>query len=235
MNAELETLLMRGRDAFKRGDLVKAEQSLTEAIEKGAKDFADVHHLLGVVYHSWGLYAKARGAFEAALAINPRYTEAALNLSITYNDLGRYTEAQEVLAKVVGEPDGALDTLTRAKIANLHAAVGDAYRSAGLPAEAAIEYGRALALSAHFVDIRARRAQALSEAGQPKEAIGELQRALSDNPHYVPALLQLGLLLHTTGDKTGAREALERVLRLKPGHERAETYLRMLEPGAGSE
>lgn len=234
MNAELETLLLRGREAYKRGDLVNAERALTEAIEKGAKDFADVHHLLGVVYHSWGLYAKARGAFESALQINPHYTEAAMNLSITYNDLGRYTEAQEVLAQVVGDRDQALDLLSRAKIANMHAAVGDAYRSAGLPAEAAIEYERALGLCARFVDIRSRRAAALAEASRPDEAIVELKKAVADNPHYVPALLQLGLLLHAQGDTAGAREALEQVLRLKPGHERAATYLRMLEPESGS-
>lgn len=235
MDAELEALLTKGRDAYARGDLVMSEQALTEALERGAKDFADVHHLLGVVYHSWGLYAKARGAFEAALKINPRYTEAALNLSITYNDLGRYAEAQEVLQEVVGEREGALDTLTRAKIANLHAAVGDAYRSAGLPEDAAAEYRRALSLSERFVDIRARLAQSLAECGRNSEAIDELRRALSDNPHYVPALLQLGLLLHSTGDQAGARATLENVLRLKPGHERASTYLRMLESGGGKD
>ena len=108
MDMELDALLARGREAYRRGDLVKAELALTEALEKGAGDYADVHHLLGVVYHSWGLYSKARGAFETALRINPHYTEAALSLSITYNDLGRYTEAQEVLADVVRPSSGGL-------------------------------------------------------------------------------------------------------------------------------
>jgi tetratricopeptide (TPR) repeat protein len=235
MNAELEALLARGRDAYARGDLVLSEQTLSEALDKGAKDFADVHHLLGVVYHSWGLYAKARSAFEAALQINPRYAEAALNLSITYNDLGRYAEAQEVLAEVIGEPKGTLDALTRAKIANLHAEVGDAYRSAGLLDDAAAEYRRALALCDRFVDIRTRLAVVLAESQKSEDAIAELRRATADNPHYVPAYLQLGLLLQTSGDHRGAREALEAVLRLKPGHERAATYLRMLETGGGSD
>ncbi|MFO0728048.1 MAG: tetratricopeptide repeat protein [Myxococcota bacterium] len=235
MDIELDALLTRGREAYRRGDLVKAELALTEALDRGAHDYADVHHLLGVVYHSWGLYSKARSAFETALRINPRYAEAALSLSITYNDLGRYTEAQEVLADVVRPSQGGLDPLTRAKIANLHAAVGDAYRSATLPAEAAIEFRRALKLSPQFVDIRLRLAQCLSEAGDAQAAVVELRQALTDNPHYVPALLQLGLLLYGLGDRAGAREALESVLRLKPGHERATTYLRMLEQSARSE
>lgn len=235
MDMELDALLARGREAYRRGDLVKAELALTEALEKGAGDYADVHHLLGVVYHSWGLYSKARGAFETALRINPHYTEAALSLSITYNDLGRYTEAQEVLADVVRPSGGGLDDLTRAKISNLHAAVGDAYRSAALPGEAAVEFRRALGLAPRFVDIRLRLAQSLSEAGDTAAAVAELKQALTDNPHYVPALLQLGLLLYATGDQAGARDALEKVLRLKPGHERATTYLRMLEQSTRSE
>ena len=35
----------------------------------------------------------AEEAFENALRLNPRYTEAALNLSVTYNDRGKYERA----------------------------------------------------------------------------------------------------------------------------------------------
>jgi len=235
VEADLEALLAEGREAYRRGDLTVAEKSFTVAIERGAGDYADIHHLLGVIYHSWGVYGKARSAFETALRINPHYSEAALSLSITYNDLGRYAEAQAVLSTAKGDAEGGYDTLTRAKIANLHASVGDAYRSAHLPADAAIEYRRALALSPRFVDIRLRLAQSLQDSGDPAGAILELRRAQMDNPRYVPALLHLGLMLHGAGDLAGAKEALQSVLGIRPGHERAESYLRMLEPSPRSE
>jgi tetratricopeptide (TPR) repeat protein len=237
MDSELETLIATGREAYTKGDFSRAEEVLSQAILRGAA-YADLHHMLGVVYHSWGLYSKARAAFEEALKINPHYTEAALNLAITYNDLGRYAEAKEILARSIPkEKEGELpgEQLTKAKLANLHAEVGDAYRSARMPKDAAIEFRRALGLCPRFVDIRTRLAQALIEDGRAEEAIEELRLALSDRPHYVPALLQLGLLLHTRGDTKGAREALEAVLAIQPGHDRAETYLRMLEPSERSD
>jgi tetratricopeptide (TPR) repeat protein len=231
MDQDLSQILSAGREAYERGDYAKAEEVLAQALEQGAGAYADVHHMLGVVYHSWGMFSKARGAFEDALRINPSYTEAALNLSITYNDLGRYAEAQEVLKRAFPPEDGsAPTTLTKAKIANMHAAVGDAYRSADLPKEAALEYRRALGLCPHFVDIRRRLSDALADAGDEDQAIEELRLALRDNPNFVPALLQLGLLLSARKQEDAARKTLERVLELRPGHERALTYLRMLDP-----
>src|SRR5689334_14939956 len=135
---DLQDLIHRGRDAYQRGDMSKAESLLTQALSKGASGYADVHHILGVIYHSWGHFSKARGEFEEALRINPDYTEAALNLSITYNDLGRYAEAREVFQRAMPREGEPTDSLTKAKIANLHAAVGDAYRSAGLAHEAGV-------------------------------------------------------------------------------------------------
>ena len=35
------------------------------------------------------------------LTINPRYTDAALNLAVTLNDLGRYVEAREVYSRAI--------------------------------------------------------------------------------------------------------------------------------------
>ncbi|MCK6547263.1 tetratricopeptide repeat protein [Myxococcota bacterium] len=235
MAGELDRLLSEGREAYRLGDLTRAETLLSQAVKSGAERYADVHHTLGVVYHTWGQFSKARAAFEEALRINPGYTEAALNLSITYNDLGRYAEAREIYARVLPPPEERLDAFTRGKIANLHAQVGDAYRSSGLAKEAAIEYHRALGLCPGFIDIRMRLAHALADQGALAEAIEQVRLVLVDNARYVPAHLHLGLLLHRAGDDAGARKALTEVLRLEPGHERAAMYLRMLEPGKRSE
>lgn len=235
MERELGAILGEGWTAYERGDLARAEHCFTKALGAGAADFADVHHALGVIYHSWGLYAKARGAFEEALRLNPTYAEAALNLSITYNDMGRYAEAQELLTKSTQATTEQLDELAKGKIANLHAELGNAYRSAGLCSEAAIEYRRALGLCPSYVDIRARLAKALADGGQVEEATDELRRALADNPGYIPALLHLGLLCAAKGDKEAAKRSLGQVLDLEPEHGRAKAYLRMLEPSGPSE
>jgi tetratricopeptide (TPR) repeat protein len=235
MVADLDRILQEGREAYGSGDLTRAETLLSQALNCGASRYADVHHMLGVVYHTWGQFSKARAAFEEALRINPNYTEAALNLSITYNDLGRYAEAQEVYMRVLPSPEERIDPFTRGKIANLHAEVGDAYRSAGLSKDAAIEYRRALGLCPGFIDIRMRLVHALADSDAVPEAIEQVRLALLDNASYVPAHLHLGLLLHRVGDVEGARKALKEVLKRDPTHERATMYLRLLEPNHRSD
>lgn len=231
MPGELNGFLEEGRTAYRGGDLPRAEHLLTEALARGAGGYPDVHHMLGVIYHTQGLFSKARAAFEEALRINPKYTEAALSLSITYNDLGRYAEAREIFLRAQPGPDERIDAFTRGKIANLHAAVADAYRSAGLSKEAAIEYRRALGLCPGFIDIRMHLSHALADHGSVAEAIEQTRLVLLEHPSYAPAALHLALLLHRSGDGEGARKALMDVLRNEPGNERAATYLRMLEPG----
>ena len=228
---ELHSLLDRAREAHARGDLAKAERLFLESLDKGAASYADAHHALGVIYHAWGLFSKARAAFEEALRLNPKYTEAALNLSITYNDLGRYAESRELMERSApSKAGGRLDELSRSKIANLHATLGDAYRSAGLPAEAAVEYRRALGLCPQFVDIRTRLAATLTDQGRRGEALEELRLALLEKEDYVPAMLQLALLAAAEGQAAEAKRTLEAVLERAPGHPRAIAYLRMLEP-----
>jgi tetratricopeptide (TPR) repeat protein len=231
----LERLLSEAKDAFRSADYVRAETLLEQAVESGASGYADVHHMLGLIYHTWGQYAKARAAFEEALRINPRYTEAALNLAITYNDLGRYAEAQELFARVRPSPEERIDPFARGKIANLHQTVGEAYRSHGLAREAIAEYEKALGLCPDFVDVRMNLAHALAEAGDLEDAIRETRDVLARRPGFVPALLHLGLFLHRAGDHEGAKSAFSEVLTHSPEHERAAMYLRMLEVEQRSE
>jgi tetratricopeptide (TPR) repeat protein len=62
--------------------------------------------MLGVVYHAQGRFSDAEEAFETALRLNPRYTEAALNLSVTYNDRGKYDRAREVYMRAISSSAG---------------------------------------------------------------------------------------------------------------------------------
>jgi tetratricopeptide (TPR) repeat protein len=243
MDDAVRELVAQGKEHFQRGDWSLAAGHLEQVIARGAP-FADVHHMLGVCYHQMGEFDPAQRSFERALAINPGYVEASLNLAILCNDLGQYEKAQKVYSNALersrdGAPatsgDEPVDAFTRGKIANLHAAVGDAYLAARRPADAAVEFRRALALAPGFVDLRMKLASALRESGEGETAAAELRQAVQDAPAYVPARVALGLVCSAGGKLDEAIQQWEEVLRMDPRHRTAQLYLKLARaqaPGA---
>jgi len=76
-----------GTKLFDDGKLNEAEPLLREVIALNP-GYADVHNKMGIICSMKGELRKAAAHFEKALELNPRYTEASLNLAVTYNDLG---------------------------------------------------------------------------------------------------------------------------------------------------
>ena len=236
MDDQLRELVALAREHFQRGDYSLAAGHLEQAIARGAA-FADVHHMLRVVYHHLGEFAAAQRALEKALAINPSYVEAGLNLAIVCNDLGQYERAQQVFGTAVSrarrrgkrEPNGdePMDNYTRGKIANLHAAVADGYLSMRRPNDAAGEYRRALSLCPTFVDLRLRLAHALREANDIDGAVAEFRIAVQHAPAYVPARVALGTALYAGGKTEEAIAEWQEAQRMDPQQRMASMYLKM--------
>ena len=148
MDERTKQTLVLGREHYSKREFDKAEPLLREVLEHEDR-FADIHDMLGVIAHSRGNFIAAEKHFERAITINPAYTEAALNLAVTYNDRGKYEKAREVYSRIQGAPSGlksGLDPFARGKIANMHADVGQAYdqfiyQFAGAPQAAAFVTG----------------------------------------------------------------------------------------------
>ena len=131
-----------------------------------------------------------------AVSLNPNYTEAQLNLMVTYNDLGKYDRAREIYSQIRhrGQPGAALtDPFAKGKIANMHAEVAQAYLDAGMASEAIHEFERAIALCPEFADLRTRLAGLYRDAGNPELAKDHLCLALEHNARYAPARVMLGV------------------------------------------
>src|SRR3954471_20966392 len=236
MDDALRELVALGREHFQRGDYSLAAGQLEQAVARGVA-FADVHYMLGIIYHDLGEFEAARRAFEKALEINPGYVEAGLNLAIVCNDLGQYERAQLVYGAALegarrrGKRDAngeePMDSYTRGKIANLHAAVGDGYVSVRRASDAAAEYRRALLLCPTFVDLRLRLAHALRDANDVEGAIAEFRIAVQQAPAYLPARVALGTALYAGGRLDEAIKHWEEVLRMDPDHRAAGTYVKL--------
>ncbi len=231
MESDIRYLLDQGKNYFKNQAYRKAE-FIFNKILSNKKEFADVYNMLGVINHQTGQFNKAIGFFQKALKINPNYTEAMLNLSVLYNDLGEYRQSKLLLNKSKKETKKSkdhLDPFIKGKLANKHAEVGDLYRGVGLFDKAIEEYERALDLAPHFYDIRNRLGICLREEGKKKEAFKEFQKIYKEKPSYTEAQIQLGITLYSLGQKKEARNVWNKLIATNPKHELVKMYLKLSE------
>ncbi len=230
MDEKLREALATGRELYRQKEFVRAEPHLAKVAD-AKLPYADVHNMLGVIYHDVGQFSKAQACFEEALRINPAYTEASLNLAVTYNDMGRYAEARDLYLGALTSstrPGGKIDSFVMGKLANMYADIAEVFASSGAFDEAIGEYRRALALRPTFIDLRHKLAQALRDAGRADDSLRELRAILAQNAEYLPARLSLGLTLFSVGDAPGALRALDAVLVDHPEHPRAKVYRAMI-------
>jgi tetratricopeptide (TPR) repeat protein len=234
MDERTKRLLDRGREHYQAGEFERAARALTP-LARERLPFADVYHMLGVVHHHLGRLEDALAMFEEALRLNPGYTEAALNLAVTYNELGLYAQARGARKRMIAHrragADGHLDPYVKGKLANMHADIGKAYDQLGLHEDASHEYGMAVALCPTFVDIRARLGASLRNAGRLREAERELIAAKRENPQMVAPRLQLGMTYYAAGQNADAAREWREALALDPKNRFARLYLRLVSMG----
>ena len=229
MLPESRAALSRGRALLDAGDADGALETF-ERVLAANPAYADVHYLVGLVHERGGRLPEASAAFERALEINPAYAECALALGSVYERSGQFERAREIAERTKAQSAPALEALdgtTRGKLANLHAALGDAYRESGDLKAAIAEYRKALDRAPGFLDIRCRLGAAYREVGLPAQSLAELRRALRANPNYTDAAVQLGLTLFTLGRTDEATAEWTAVLAADPSREDVQMYLRM--------
>jgi tetratricopeptide (TPR) repeat protein len=232
VSRDLSTLVTIGKRAFEEKDFFRAERILREAIEGGAC-FPDLFYTLGLIYHQWGKLHQGVAYFEKAIELNPAYTEALLSLSISLNDMGKYEEARSAYRRasesvvLAGPPTRG--SLFRAKIANLHAELGELYLALGQNEEAIREYRNALLVAPDYPDLRVRMVVALREAGKLAEGLEEVEKVLLGRPDCVPAMIQQGILLYLSGKREPARKAWEKALFRDPTNKLIQLYLNTLD------
>ena len=229
MDERLKQLLILGREHYERREFDRAEQVLGEVVAKTDR-FADVHNMLGVILHERGDFVAAERHFEHAVELNPNYTEALLNLSVTYNDLGKYDAARQVYARIQSDADArGLDSYARGKIANMHADVAQAYADARCLPEAIGELKKAVELCPKFADLQLRLAHLYRDVGNLALAREHYTAARDANPRYLPARLHLGVTLLSLSAPDLAIVEWREALAIDPANKNAKMYLRMVE------
>jgi tetratricopeptide (TPR) repeat protein len=238
MDERIKQILRIAREHYERREFDKVEPLLRQIADQ-VERFADVHNMLGVAAHERRDYDEAEARFAKALEINPNYTEAALNLAVTYNDLGKYDLARQVHERATAgqrPDDRGLDPFVKGKIANMHAEVGQAYLDAGIPRDAVPEFEKAVNLCPTFADLRCRLGNLYKELGDAARAKQQYEAAKQANPRFAAARVALAVLHIAASEKKAAEDELQEVLSFDPDHKTAQMYLRMLRgirpPGA---
>jgi tetratricopeptide (TPR) repeat protein len=227
MAPDIRQLVQRGTAAFEAGEYAEAETLLLQVLDRNTA-YANVYHMLGVIASFRGASDRAVDLFRQALAVNPQYSEAQLNLAITLADMGAYEAAAEEAGKLQAREPGDTDRPSPAilgKLANAHADLARKYHALGMYAEAVGEYDKALGLCPNFPDIHNRRAVSCRALRDYAGAKASLTRALEVNPRYVEAYVNLGQLHQQMGHLAEAIAAWERALELSPRHPLARIYL----------
>ena len=229
MSVSTAELFQLGKQFFFQKKYAQAEQYLLKALQKGTR-YADLYHMMGVIYHNDGKFSNAIESFTKAIAINPNYTEATLHLAILYNDLGEYPEAKALYQKVhqkVGKGVTDMDPMIKGRIANLHASLADTYRGVGKYQAAIHEYQLALGLCPQYKDIRTRLGITYRDNQQLQESLKTLQETVKQSPQYLQAQVELGLTYYTLGKVADAKKWWQGVLKKNPQHTMAATFLNL--------
>jgi tetratricopeptide (TPR) repeat protein len=233
MDVSPSQLLDQAKDRFALEDYYGCIHLLEDLVESG-RAYADAYHLLALAYYLVGQPEKALSAVEAALQLNPRYLEALMHRGVILGAAGRVDEAQRAFAAaeaVNGGTRGGVATHHADKLANQHAALGEAYLQAGSLPRAIEQYQVALTLGPGFQDLRYRLARLLLQAGRALEAREELERLVAARPNSVPARATLGLACYLAGDVATARALWTALSKEQPEDARVRAYVAMLERG----
>jgi len=172
---------------------------------------ANIHNLLGVTYHKQSKFNEAISEFRLAIACNPDFVEASLNLAATLCDLSQYGNAQKVFSKLetAVSPHKKIPNMFLGRIANQHAICGNMYAECKMNPEAIREFKSALSLYPQMPDVKLSLAKLYLKIGKTDEARLELEDLVRIDPNLSGARVWLGIVYYKLGQQDMARHQWE--------------------------
>jgi tetratricopeptide (TPR) repeat protein len=241
-NPAVMALAEVARRAHAAGALPLAEQALDRALALRAR-YPDLHHLRAQVLMAAGRGRDARKALEKALALQPRFTAARLDLALLdarEGLIGESLDALRQLAKDTRVEDAnafqlGLQRLSRAEWGDAEPllrralALSDPELKQGLESyREHLDRGDAAAALACLEDLLPRHAGypdlhdlvgvAELRLGRGDDALASFARALELHPDFHDARVHLAQALESLGEAVQAAEQVAMVLDVDPAH-----------------
>jgi predicted O-linked N-acetylglucosamine transferase (SPINDLY family) len=198
--------LQRGFQAFQAGDVGKAEAAFRKVLSKDERQF-DALHMLAVINAQRGNYPEGIRLMGRALAVNPAFAEAHVNLGRMQAETRDFDAAAESYHR-------ALSLNPRLPVA--HSNFSAVLRNLGFRAEALSHSETALRLASNYADAWYNRGRILLDMHRFDDARASYEKALALDPANVDAATGLALALHLSGRYADAVSCLDRVLQARP-------------------
>lgn len=213
------------------GHLAAAKDLLLD-LDNAGQGTAESQYLLGTILHRENRFAEAVDRFKRSLQLDPHFTDAAISLSIIYNDTGHYQEgkmvfeqAEKAAHRKPGTPSPSI--VLSKEISAKHMELGNLYRSLQRFDEAANEYLKAARVDPENVDSRILLAKTHGQRGQVKLAQQELENLVREKPENISARVHLALLYYAIGNVVDAQIELQEAQLKDPGNRQVRMYMDM--------
>lgn len=218
---------------YNQGEYKKSKAHLRDIIDIDKKN-VDAFFYLANIFHINGEIGKAIKAFNKVLLLDPSHTDAAISLSVLYNDIGHYEEASSVFQKAEervktrGPNSDLMDDLhINKKFALKHTEIADLYLTYNRFDEALFEYNKVVALDPSNLEARINVAKVYAKKGFISKSFDELKKLKAEEPEFMPARVALGVLYCGSGKILEAQSEWERVISKDPLNQDAGMYLNL--------
>ncbi len=235
--SQTKELLAHGKESFRRKDYKKSIQYLSEIIEtKGVEKsiLVEAYFHLANVFHLLGEIGKAIKAFNKVLGLEPEHTDAAIGLSVLYNDIGRYDEAKKIFERADARvksgkmSSGSFeDQHINSKFSHKHYELAEMYMTYQRFDEALFEYNKAIKLNPSYLEARLKIAKVYAKKNFLNKALDELKKLKNEFPNYLPARNALGILYYGSGYILEAQNEWGRVVAKDPDNREAKMYINL--------
>jgi tetratricopeptide (TPR) repeat protein len=170
-------------------------------------DRAEAHLNLGILAGRRREPDAAQRAYERAIALDPTFVPAYVNLADHYRALGRDDRGEPLLRRGIARVPGA---------AALHHALGLLLARRGRTAEAVVELGRASELAPDSARYAYIHGVALNSTGAGERALAVLRRAHERHPGDPDILVALATISRDRGDRAAAQGYARTLLQVAP-------------------
>lgn len=235
-NFKVDDELKQAQQYFDNSDYPKALFILGNIVEIDdieKENLSKAFFLMANIFHIQGQVGKAIKAFNKCLSLDPSHTDAAISLSVVYNDIGKYEEAKKVFDQANNRIKHGKDTNhfeddhINKKFALKHFEIAEMYMTYNRLDEALFEFNKAVGLDSENLEARIRIAKVYAKKNFVNKALDELRSLKNDRPDYTPARVALGVLYYGCGKVLEARSEWERILVKDPRNEEALMYLNL--------